>query len=95
MPAEAMLNVRLPRDLKERGDKVLSREGISVSHAIRSFYRQVDELQDIPPWLRQGEGEDIYEARRRGIRRLVGIIDLPDDFDMDDLKAERLSRIEF
>ena len=95
MAAEATLNVRLPRDLKERGDSVFAREGISVSRAVRSLYRQVDELQDIPAWLREAECEDAYEAKRRGMRRLVGIVSLSDDFDVKDIKAERLARFEF
>ena len=90
-----MLNVRLPRDLKERGDSVFARAGIPVSRAVRLLYRQIDELQDIPAWLREAEGGDVYEARRRGMRRLVGIASLPDDFDVKSIKAERLAHVEF
>lgn len=95
MPAEAMLNVRLPRDLKERADKVLAREGVSASRAIRTFYRQIDELQDLPQWLRQEEAADMYETRRRNMHRLVGVINLPEDFNVKEAKAERLARLEF
>ena len=94
MGAEATLNVRMPQDLKERGEHVLAREGVSTSKAVRGLYRHLDELQRVPDWLREGE-TDAYEKRRKGIRNLVGIVSLPDDLDMSEVRAERLSRIEF
>lgn len=52
----------------------------------------VDEALD----AEKGKGEKgMHEQRRDGILSLVGIASVPDDFDMDDLKTERLSRCEF
>lgn len=94
MAADATLNVRMPQDLKERGESVFSREGVSTSKAVRGLYQYVDKLQRIPDWLREGE-DDVYETRRRGMKDLVGIVTLPDDFDVRSVRSDRLSRIEF
>lgn len=95
MLADATLNVRLNRDLKQRGDAVLAREGVSTSSAVRKLYQYLDQCQELPSWMR-GEGEkDKYEERRQGMRSLVGIVSLPAGFDAGDLKRERLSRYEF
>lgn len=94
MTASATLNVRIDRDLKARGDAVLLREGASVSDAVRELYRYLERSQELPPWMRNDE-KDVYERRREGIRSLVGVVSIPDDFDLDALKRERLSRYEF
>lgn len=94
MSAEATLNVRLPCDLKQRGDAVLSREGVSASKAVRALYRYIDQEQQLPEWL-NGGGEDVYQKRREGIHRLVGVVSLPEDFDARTIREQRLSRLEF
>ena len=90
----ATLNVRMPEDLKRSGDRVLEREGISVSDAVRGLYRYLEYEQKAPEWLRHGEdgNEDVFERRRRALRQLVGIVDLPPDFDPDAVSHERLMR---
>ena len=95
MLADATLNARLNRNLKTRGDAVLSRGGVSVSDAIRSLYQYLDEHQEMPSWMRETEETDKYEQRRAGMRDLVGVASLPHDFDVDELKNERLSRYKF
>lgn len=94
MTASATLNVRINKDLKARGDAVLLREGASVSDAVRELYRYLEQSQELPPWMRNDE-KDVYERRREGIRSLVGVASIPDNFDLDVLKQERLSRYEF
>lgn len=44
--------------------------------------------------MRDEEEKDVYERRREGIRSLVGIVSVPEDFDSSKLKADRLSRYE-
>lgn len=95
MAANATLNVRIEKSLKARGDAVLAREGASVSSAVRELYRYLDQFQELPLWMRDEEEKDVYERRREGIRSLVGIVSVPEDFDSNKLKADRLSRYEF
>lgn len=96
MGNEVTLNVRFPgemRDLKARGDAVLARAGVSTSQAIRRLYQHLDETQTVPSWL--AKDEDIFEQRRIAMREFVGIAPLEKDTTPEDLKAERLSRLEF
>ena len=98
MPTEATLNVRFPNELgdrKRRGDAVLAKAGISTSQAIRGLYRHLDETQSIPSWLQTAD--DVYEKRRKAMRKLVGIAPIEDELDdvRTTLKEERLSRLEF
>lgn len=95
MAIDATLNARIDRDLKRRGDVVLAREGVSVSEAVRRLYQYVDQWQALPSWMLNDSGADVYEQRRESIRSLVGIVCLPEDFDVKDLKRERLARQEF
>lgn len=96
MAGEATLNVRFPgeaRETKRRGDEVLARAGISASQAVRSLYRYLDESQDVPAWM-ASQAPDRYEQRRAAMRSLVGVIDVPEDFDARDVRAVRLARVE-
>jgi addiction module RelB/DinJ family antitoxin len=93
--ADATLNVRLNKDLKQRGDSVLAREGISTTHAVRMFYQYLDQNQEVPTWVKENNAEDTYELRRKRMRELVGIAGVPENYDVDDLKRERLSHLEF
>ena len=95
MRADATLNVRLNKDLKQRGDAVLAREGISTTHAVRKLYQYLDQNQEVPTWVKESNTEDTYELRRKRMRELVGIACVPENYDVDDLKRERLSRLEF
>lgn len=90
----ATLNVRMPEELKRSGDRVLEREGVSVSDAVRGLYRYLEDEQKVPEWLIEGteSKDDVFERRRRTLRQLVGIVDLPLDFDLDAVRHERLMR---
>ena len=46
--ADATPNVRLNKDLTQRGDAVLAREGISTTHAVRMLYQYLDQNQEAP-----------------------------------------------
>lgn len=93
MGAEATLNVRLNRELKQRGDAILSKEGLTPSKAVRSLYSFMEDHQTVPDCLKDHSEElDVYERRRQGIKRLVGVVELPDDYGVDQLKSERMAR---
>ncbi len=93
MSEEAILRVRLSRELKERGDAVLVREGFTPSQAVHALYAFVDEHQTLPDFMKDDDEEvDVYKRRRQGIERLVGVVELPDDYDVEQLKSERLAR---
>lgn len=93
MSEEAILRVRLSRELKERGGVVLAREGFTPSQAVRALYTFVDEHQTLPDFMKDsGDEIDVYKRRRQGIERLVGVVELPDGYDVEQLKSERLAR---
>ncbi len=91
MAPTATLNVRMPEDLKRNGDMVLARAGVSVSDAVRELYRLLEREQTVPAWLTEGRAEDAFEHRRQLLRSVAGAAAVPSDFDLDDLKRERLA----
>lgn len=93
--ATAMLNVRLDTDLKREGDRVLSRQGVSATEAIRGLYRFMEETRDIPDFCKAETDSMPSENRRKNIRKLVGVARLKPGEDLSTLKAERLARMEF
>lgn len=93
--ATATLNVRIPKELKERGMRVLEREGVSVSELVRDAFRYMEVQQELPgfasPGLRKlSRREAECERRRAAMRSLIGI--LPSDVDLDAARHERLMR---
>jgi antitoxin component of RelBE/YafQ-DinJ toxin-antitoxin module len=89
----ATINVRLPHDLKQGGDRVLKEAGVSPSELIRNLYRYMQREQEIPRFStndRQTAQRDETERKRELIRSLVGI--LPPDVDFDEMKRARLQR---
>lgn len=51
MAVTGTLNIRLDNDLKEEGLRVLERNGVSVSEAVRKFFAQLAQSQEIPIYL--------------------------------------------
>ena len=51
--------------------------------------------QEVPAWIKENDTDDTYELRRKKMRELVSIARGPENCDVDDLKRERLSRLEF
>ena len=96
MTRSSTLNVRFPGELsnlKERGDNVLSRAGVSTTQAIRRLYQHLDETQEVPSWML--EPADKSAQRRDLMRQLVGVAPLEEGATLDSLKRERLSRFTF
>lgn len=79
MAVSGTLNVRIDDALKERGNRVFARCGISTTTAVRKLYEYADREQDVPEWMIDRE-DDVREKKRRLLRELVGIIDVPKDY---------------
>lgn len=93
--ATAMLNVRLDKNLKAEGDRVLAKQGVSATEAIRGLYRFIEQNDEVPDFCRAESGKLSPEARRQKMRQLVGIAKLAPGEDLKTLKRERLSKVEF
>lgn len=73
-PMQTVLNVRMDSTLKERGDKVLSENGISVSAAVRALWAELAKTRTVPEFLqRREEGEQHKRERRDALEALSRI----------------------
>lgn len=82
MAVAGTINARLPEDLKLQGNKVLEREGISTTQAIRRLYEYLEKEQKIPDWIAdKADDQSEVERRRRKLRELTGCASLPKEFD--------------
>lgn len=81
MPSDAVLNIRLPKSLKEHGNQVLSRNGMSVSKAVRRLYEYMEREQTLPDVIADATDIGRCNDRRRLLREIVGVVDLPSGFD--------------
>ena len=93
---DATINIRIPRNLKERGDAVLRRAHISISDALREFYEYLAHEQQLPRFLSEHHfsRDAAMVAKRQQLRALSGIISQAGEaaVDLKGLKAERLQR---
>ena len=92
--ATVMLNVRMDKSLKADGDRVLARQGISASDAIRGLYRFMEQNDCVPDFCKSGSDRMSQKDRRMKMRQLVGIAKLAPGEDLKTLKDERLSKSE-
>lgn len=90
MASNAVLNIRLPEELKKHGNQVLEREGVSVSQVVRDLYEFMSAEQDVPSFAKHGDAQSKYEKRRETLRKLQGKIRVPHDVDVKDLRDERI-----
>ena len=83
---------RLPEALKRAGSSVLEKKGVTPTEIIRSLYRYMEATQEIPPCLdvAQSSGKSIYQSRREALRRVRGLVDLPEGYDPE---GDRKARI--
>jgi antitoxin component of RelBE/YafQ-DinJ toxin-antitoxin module len=89
----ATINVRLPYDLKQSGDKVLERAGVSTSALIRNLYHYLEREQNVPAFVIQADADEqnaLVQKRREALENITGILD--EELDYDALKWERLQR---
>ena len=85
----AMLNVRMPQELKTAGESVLKANGINATQAIRKFYEYLKNSQEIPSWINEGELEQTNNKRLL-LRELAGCAPLEREMTLEDLRNERL-----
>lgn len=93
--ATAMLNVRLDKNLKTEGDRVLAQQNLSATQAVRGLYRYMEEMRNVPDFCRRECDAVTPEMRREKMRNLVGVAKMQPGEDLRSLKKERLSRLEF
>ncbi len=89
MASSAVLNIRLPEELKRHGNQVLERNGISTSEAVRRLYEYLECEQDIPEFMNDCANTKEFEKRRKALRSIVGSLHIPEGLDLDALRQER------
>lgn len=90
MSSDAVLNIRLPKSLKEHGNQVLSRNGVSVSKAVRRLYEYLEREQSLPDIIADDSVTEKNPDKRHLLREIVGVIDVPDDFDAKQVYRDHL-----
>lgn len=61
---QSILNVRMDSALKERGDKVLAENGISVSRAVRALWEELAKSREIPCFIRETSDSEVHRKHR-------------------------------
>ena len=90
MATDAVLNIRLPKELKDHGNQVLKKNGVSVSSIVRDLYEYMEKEQKIPDCLLQDKAESKGEMRRKLVRELANSIDLSEELDYKKAKEDYL-----
>lgn len=72
-PAQATINVRINGVLKERGDSVLRKNGVSATQAIRGLWEQLAQTHQLPDFLQVGEDAEVECEKRRRKKALLGL----------------------
>lgn len=71
---QSLLNVRMDSTLKERGDKVLSDNGISVSDAVRALWAELAKTRAIPDFIKHSEEDTARKiAKKKALENLIQI----------------------
>lgn len=90
MASDAVLNIRLPKELKKHGNQVLERNGKSVSQVVRDLYEYMESEQDLPAFAQKGQACDKYAERRELLKGLNLGIDVPENLDLKEARRERI-----
>ena len=87
--SQATINVRMDALLKERGDSVLRKHGITTTSAVRQLWEELASTREVPTFLLRGseEAEQAERARKRDVlKSLVGAAKASEaDLDYDKL----------
>ena len=78
--SQATINVRMDPALKERGDVVLRRHGLTTSNVVRQLWEELARTREVPDFLLRGSSAaEQAERRRKGavLRSLVGAAKAP------------------
>lgn len=71
---QSVLNVRMDNALKERGDKVLADNGLSVSAAVRALWKLMADTHQVPDFLKaSSEKEAKKQAKLEALGKLEAI----------------------
>lgn len=92
MAADAVLNIRLPKELKAHGNQVLERNGKSISQVVRDLYEYMESEQDLPSFAKKDAACDKYAERRELLKDLQLNIEIPDDVDLKSIRHERVMK---
>lgn len=94
MSNESTINVRMPAQLKRAGGKVLDRNGISPSEAVRGLYAYLQREQEVPSFLLcDGRtAASVYERRRKLARTVTGMLSDDEPADVKALSYERAAK---
>lgn len=90
MASSAVLNIRLPEELKAHGNQVLERNNISVSQIVRNLYEYMEREQAIPEALEPKQQDSLCQRRRTLLRTLAGSVNVAPDFDARKAYREHL-----
>lgn len=92
----ATINVRLSPTLKERGDSVLKKNGVSTTQAIRALWGVMARTHEVPDFVlaEQADAQADEKARKKMIAQsLLGIVPSAScvtDEELDDLRFRGL-----
>ena len=92
----ATINARLSPALKERGDSVLKRNGVSTTQAVRALWGVMARTHEVPGFILDecGKVQADEKARKREVARdLLGIVrhsSSISDTDLDDARFKGL-----
>lgn len=90
MASDAVLNIRLPKELKKHGNQVLEQNGKSVSQVVRDLYEYMESQQDLPAFAKRNRTIDKYAERRNLLKKIEPGIEIPEDFDLKSAKHDRI-----
>lgn len=92
MTADAVLNIRLPKELKVHGNQVLDRNGKSISQVVRDLYEYMESEQDLPSFAKKDAACDKYAERRELLKDLQSSIEIPENIDLKSMRHERIMK---
>ena len=72
MPATVQLNTRIDPGLKERGDAVFARAGLTSSEVVRAVWEEAARTQQVPECVLK-RNDDALEEKRRAVREGYGL----------------------
>lgn len=70
---QATINVRINGALKERGDMVLRKNGMSTTQAIRGLWEQLAKTHELPDFLQVDEAIEADREKQRRKKALLGL----------------------
>lgn len=85
---QSVLNVRMDRALKERGDKILAENGISVSNAVRALWTQLVETRTLPDFLQTAQHANLQKQAKQDALAQLSSLSSSDERPLPDSASE-------